>query len=789
MAEELEDDPDLAALDLDSKELRLKDIKQLALATALSKNKALRVLALRSTSLSEASAKLIAEALEKNRGLEDLNLSRNAFGDAAAEQLVNAALREDGRLRSLDLSSTRITPRGGDIIAGLLTIGRTKVPMREPVWPLSAGDCGADGGSQSKLRALRLRDNPLGDAAVESLAAALDHSGGPGLLLEELDLCRSGVAAAGIRRLAQALGGDNAQVGSENSDPNSESAAPATKEPRQGQSSLLRLNLFGNASIGPDGARLMASALQKRSCRLRELNLSMCALGDEGVSSLASALERPPLPPRHVAPPHRAGDSSSEYDEDSEEEDVLAQLDAEEEATAVGAPLEDDLAKAHRMAKEHREAFEDEATRPRDAEAKQTVGPPVPSSVQTLEYNLSLGELELCKNDLTEASARSLADALEKNDTLLVLNLRDNQIGDTGAMAIAKALKKNRALRELDLGNNEVRDWGAREFGLALVMNFSLRLLVLKDNLINDSGLSGLATGIEKNMSIEELDMSKNQLGNSSAERLMACLEKNRSLSALPLQGNAIDDKLLQAIEDYVTSKRAVKLPGQDEYYAKQAAEKEAVERATRDAEEAKQRKEEEAAAEVARKKAEEEAIIADREARDKAAGGFTELSDGFERGVEEALRRHKSSKAAKAAGYVEPVPEESPRGVASPAEEIEAAPLTAAERMRRRAQQARQGSSELVPLPSSASPVASSPASSRSSSFGDYRGSPRTLPWDMVLGGGRPTLPRGSRSSRDLTAPLPSFGQPAATRSSSDLQGSRQERRTRVVRIGPLAD
>jgi hypothetical protein len=63
----------------------------------------------------------------------------------------------------------------------------------------------------------------------------------------------------------------------------------------------------------------------------------------------------------------------------------------------------------------------------------------------------------LYTNQIGDAGAVALADALKTNTSVTVITLGDNQIGDAGVVALANALKTNTTVIFIDLCNNGVR--------------------------------------------------------------------------------------------------------------------------------------------------------------------------------------------------------------------------------------------------------------------------------------------------------------------------------------------
>ena len=114
--------------------------------------------------------------------------------------------------------------------------------------------------------------------------------------------------------------------------------------------------------------------------------------------------------------------------------------------------------------------------------------------------------------------------SLRDNDaSLTILGLNSNQIGNAGASALADALRVNTSLTELNLYNNQIGDAGATALADALKLNTSLTTLNLNSNQIGDDGASALADALKTNTNLTILSLYSNQIGDALQEirRLM----------------------------------------------------------------------------------------------------------------------------------------------------------------------------------------------------------------------------------------------------------------------------
>ncbi|CAE8642747.1 unnamed protein product [Polarella glacialis] len=464
----------------------------LLMAEQLAADPDLETLDLEGQSLGKKGARKLAKELLEHKSLKELNLACNDIGDAGAEAIA-AVLQRNQVLRSVNLRNNKISDDGARCLADALCRAARSSP----------------GGW---LTELSLGHNSLGDAAMQSLSQALAQSSN----LRELDLssCGEDISGSAWEKLAALL---------------------------QACSSLTSLKLRDN-NIGDASAATLALALAgSGTCRLKELDLSRCSLGDKGALCIFhalrtqvdtdsggsdSGLKRLNLPGNHFGPGIVEG---------------LAAI------FQSGAGLEElDLSRCNL-----------------GAEAGMLLGPALAKGTGALR------ELRLCRNGLGIDGARGLSEGLASSECRLQsLSLRENHLDDAGIGAISEALKSNRALKELELCGNGIGDLGASSLGLALVMNMKLSVLNLQDNLIGDPGADGLAVGIERNKVLQELDLGGNgRLGNAGVGRLAQALGKNSTLRSLGLQGSSADPEAVQCLEELAADPAARRTGESDEVF------------------------------------------------------------------------------------------------------------------------------------------------------------------------------------------------------------------------------
>ena len=115
-------------------------------------------------------------------------------------------------------------------------------------------------------------------------------------------------------------------------------------------------------------------------------------------------------------------------------------------------------------------------------------------------------ELHLFNNDIREAGATQLAEALRTNTTLKHLSLNRNNICDAGATQLAEALHSNTTLEHLYLLDNGITEAGVTQLADALRTNRSrLQTLLLYDNNVGAAGATQLAAALRSNTTLRTL--------------------------------------------------------------------------------------------------------------------------------------------------------------------------------------------------------------------------------------------------------------------------------------------
>ena len=145
-------------------------------------------------------------------------------------------------------------------------------------------------------------------------------------------------------------------------------------------------------------------------------------------------------------------------------------------------------------------------------------------------------------NNIGDAEAKDLAEAIAQSTSLISIDLSGNQIGDAGVKAIAEAIIQSTSLTSIDLHNNQIGDAGARDLAKAIAQSTSLTSINLWYNNIGPAGAKDLAEAIAQSTSLTSIDLSYNNIGAAGARAVANAIKKSTSLSFINLFGNDIGD-------------------------------------------------------------------------------------------------------------------------------------------------------------------------------------------------------------------------------------------------------
>ena len=171
--------------------------------------------------------------------------------------------------------------------------------------------------------------------------------------------------------------------------------------------------------------------------------------------------------------------------------------------------------------------------------------------------------LHLTGNQLTSQSLSILSDALYNNLTLVELDLSDNYISDFGVKTLMDVLRTNKSiLQKLHLGCNQITDQGAEYLSDMLKTNHSLTHLMLNRNSIGNPGVHSLCNVLAlHNISLEVLSLASNQLiSDQCVDSLIAMLKHNERLKGLDMKCCQISSNNKQRLREVCREKHSFQL-------------------------------------------------------------------------------------------------------------------------------------------------------------------------------------------------------------------------------------
>ena len=424
---------------LDISNCRIDDQGMMSLASALERNGSLEELNLRGNiAVTGVGHMALGESLKRNRGLKTLNISYCCIDDQGVKSLASA-LETNSLLEELDLSENHAVTG-----IGLMSLGESLKGNRG-LKTLNISCCGID------------------YQGMKSLASALEMNGS----LEELDLSENrAVTGIGHMALGESLKRNRGLKTLNIShccidDQGMKSLASALEM----NGSLEELNLRGNRAITGIGHLALGESL-KRNRGLKTLNISYCYIDDQGVKSLASALEM-----------------NGSLDE--------LNFSGNDAITGVGF--------------------------------------------------MALGALKTLNISyccIDDQGMKSLASTLEMNGSLEELNLRGTgAVTGIGHMALGESLKRNRGLKTLNISYCSIDDQGVKSLASALEMNGSLEELNLSGNrAVTVIGLKALGNSLKSNRALKTLYLGLiKKVSDKDWRQFIVCLQENNDLTKLEL--------------------------------------------------------------------------------------------------------------------------------------------------------------------------------------------------------------------------------------------------------------
>jgi Ran GTPase-activating protein (RanGAP) involved in mRNA processing and transport len=472
----LEKNKTITKLDLSSNNIGIEGAK--ALADALKVNKTITELDLSSNNIGIEGAKALADALKVNKTITTLNLAWNKIGIEGAKALAEA-LEKNKTITKLDLNGHNIGDDGAKALAAMLEKNKTITILN-----LSSNGIGIEGvialgracagkniaiefGNDKKNDLFKLAQgtftgttlnfayNNIGDAGAKALAGMLEKNE----TITELDLSSNNIGIEGAIALGRACAGKNIKVEFGNNGVNN------LFELAQETFTGTTFNLWGN-EIGGAGAKSLADML-KVNKTITKLDLSGNNIGDDGVIAIAEALkENNTITTLNLLYNNIGKDGAIAIAGMLKMNNTITVLYLsgnnirKEGAIAIAKALKEN--KAITKLYLGGNAITDNVI---IALGRACAGKDITVDFGDTQKNdlfkLAQGTFERKKlylqyNNIGDAGAKALAEALKVNNTITTLNLSYNNIGIEGAKALGRACAGKDIT--VDFGNTQKND-------------------------------------------------------------------------------------------------------------------------------------------------------------------------------------------------------------------------------------------------------------------------------------------------------------------------------------------
>ncbi|CAF1446473.1 unnamed protein product [Adineta steineri] len=198
-----------------------------------------------------------------------------------------------------------------------------------------------------------------------------------------------------------------------------------------------------------------------------------------------------------------------------------------------------------------------------DLSVRELIDQDMPIIIQRAIIDKKCKGLYLTGNKISSQSISILSDTLYNNITLVELDLSDNYLSDNGVKILMDVLLTNKTiLKKLHLGSNNISDQGVQYLTDMLKTNQSLTHLMLNRNSITNHGVNLLSNVLAlQNISLEVLSLSSNSLiTDLSVDSLIIMLKHNETLKEFDIQCCNISNINNQRLQQIITEKNNFKL-------------------------------------------------------------------------------------------------------------------------------------------------------------------------------------------------------------------------------------
>ncbi|XP_049322375.1 NACHT, LRR and PYD domains-containing protein 12 isoform X4 [Astyanax mexicanus] len=255
----------------------------------------IEILGLSNSNITEEGCAALSSSLCSNPShLIGLDLCENKLGNLGVQQLCSFLNNTHCKLQQFRLSFCSITEEGYAALASALKSNPSSLLTELDLRGNDPGDTGVDlltdlqNDPASKLKKIRLLKSPAAEKACASLTAAL---GTNPLLLRELDLSEKIRGRTAVNQLSDLLEDSHfrpKKLKLKNGNISEEGCAALLSALCLNPSHLVELDLSEN-KLGNSGVEQLCDLVNNQHCKLQKLRLKNCSIKEKGCTDLASA--------------------------------------------------------------------------------------------------------------------------------------------------------------------------------------------------------------------------------------------------------------------------------------------------------------------------------------------------------------------------------------------------------------------------------------------------------------------------------------------------------------------
>nr|XP_055072664.1 uncharacterized protein LOC129452683 isoform X2 [Misgurnus anguillicaudatus] len=537
--------------------------------------------------LTEESCSALASVLISKPGLKELDMSNNYLQDSGVKKLHNGLENTNCQLHKLRLSDCSIEEGGYESLSKAVRSN----PSHLTELDLSGNDPGESGVKliydliQDQNCALKKVRFLKSSSAVEGFKYLSETLGINPLLQRDLNLNDHKLNNTRVKQICDLLKDKHCRLNTlrlNKSCITSEGCADLMSGFILNPSHIRYLDLSGN-KLENSGIKKISHLLTNPQCRLKELKLSDCSIGEEGYEALCSAVRSNPS---HLTELDLSGNDPGEsgvkliYDLIQDQNcalntvRLLKSRAAEEACVYLNEVLDVHplLVKELNLSDNKLGDLDGEKLSALLMDSHSKVKKIILNDCELTEKQCSavaallscVKEIEMNNSRLMGSGLKQICDELKKPQCQLqILKLSDCSIGEDGYVDLCSAVRSNPShLIELDLSGNDPGESGVKLiYDLIQDQNCALKTVTLLKSHSAEEARQYLNGVVDKEILLQrDLNLNDHKLNNTRVKQICDLLkDKHCRLNTLRLSGCGLTEESCSALASVLISKSGLK--------------------------------------------------------------------------------------------------------------------------------------------------------------------------------------------------------------------------------------